>query len=127
MKERLTELICEGMADRCGSECKIPNRKYCKQCFAVADYLLANGVYIKSVSDKNIEKALTSDEILLLKVYAINNMNACKTAKALFMHRNSIFYNINRIKAKTGLDAKEFCDLVKLLNCFGGVDNEWKR
>lgn len=41
-REKLIELICEGMADRCGAECKIPNKAYCRQCFDIADYLLAN-------------------------------------------------------------------------------------
>ena len=43
-RERLIELICEGMADRCGAECKIPNKEYCRQCFDIADHLLANEV-----------------------------------------------------------------------------------
>jgi hypothetical protein len=45
-RERLIELICEGMADRCGAECKIPNKQYCEQCFDVADYLLEHGVIV---------------------------------------------------------------------------------
>ena len=43
-RKKLINLICEGMADRCGAECKIPNKQYCNQCFDIADYLLANNV-----------------------------------------------------------------------------------
>lgn len=41
-RERLIELVCEGMASVCGGTCKIPQKQYCHQCYATADHLLAN-------------------------------------------------------------------------------------
>lgn len=44
-------------------------------------------------------------------------MNCVKTAKEVVMdiHHNSVIYRLGKIKAETGLDARKFWDLVKLL------------
>ncbi len=52
-------------------------------------------------------------EIIL--ALADNNMNVSATARAMYMHRNSITYNINEITEETGLNPLVFYDLVKLL------------
>jgi carbohydrate diacid regulator len=42
-------------------------------------------------------------------------MNISKTAKKLYLHRNTITYHLNKIKETTGLDPFNFHDLVKLM------------
>ena len=35
-------------------------------------------------------------------------MNVCKTARKLYMHRNTLIYRLNAIRQKTGLDLRDF-------------------
>ena len=51
----------------------------------------------------------------LLKAYAENNMSMKKTSGAVYLHYNSIRYRFRLIQRETGLDARKFWDLVKLL------------
>ena len=55
----------------------------------------------------------TDKEILI--VFAENNMNVCETARVLIYHRNNVDYHLKRIEEKTGLNPKNFFNLVKLL------------
>lgn len=59
----------------------------------------------------------TDKEVIL--ALADNNMNISAAATSLFMHRNNVEYHIRRIKQITGLDAKNFYDLIKLVNMTG--------
>ena len=43
-----------------------------------------------------------------------NNLSITQTAKALFIHRNTLLYRLERIKKVTGLDPKKFDDAVQL-------------
>lgn len=44
----------------------------------------------------------------------INNLNVCKTANYVYMHRNTINNKLNVIKEETGLDIQNFQDAVML-------------
>jgi len=43
-----------------------------------------------------------------------NNLSITQTAKALFIHRNTLLYRLERVKKITGLDPKKFDDAVQL-------------
>jgi len=43
-----------------------------------------------------------------------NNLSITQTAKALFIHRNTLLYRLERVKKITGLDPKKFDDAVLL-------------
>ncbi len=50
-----------------------------------------------------------------------NDLNVSATAKALYMHRNTLIYRIAKIKRITGLDVTSFADAVTFLimyRCF---------
>lgn len=63
---------------------------------------------------------LTDIDVQIVLALADNNMNVCKTARSLFMHRNNVAYHIGRIKKLTGLDPTNFHDLVKLVQMAKG-------
>ena len=42
------------------------------------------------------------------------NLNISRTAKELFMHRNTLIYRLDKIRKSTGLDATSFDDAVTL-------------
>ena len=58
---------------------------------------------------------MQKEDISLLRIYAKNDMNCVKTAKEMDIHHNSVIYRLGKIKTETGLDARKFWDLVKLL------------
>ena len=44
----------------------------------------------------------------------VNNLNVCKTANYVYMHRNTINNKLAVIKEETGLDIQNFQDAVLL-------------
>lgn len=59
---------------------------------------------------------MTITQAEVIKKLAENNMNAAATARAMFMHRNSVDYNIRMIHRNTGLNPLDFYDLCELLD-----------
>ena len=51
----------------------------------------------------------------ILKALADNNLCVTQAAKELYMHRNTVIYQVQKIKAKTGMNPLNFWDMVKLL------------
>lgn len=58
---------------------------------------------------------MTKTEIEIIRALADSNMNVCKTAKKVYMHRNTVEYHLQRVKTETGLDPHNFYDLAELL------------
>ena len=58
---------------------------------------------------------LTDIKKRILRCYAKNNMNVSSTAQELHYHRNNIEYHLTHIQAKTGLNPRNFYDLIELL------------
>lgn len=44
-----------------------------------------------------------------------HNMNVTDVARAIFTHRNTVLYHLNKVKQQTGLDPRRFYDLVELV------------
>lgn len=44
-----------------------------------------------------------------------DNMNVTDVARAIFTHRNTVLYHLNKVKQQTGLDPRRFYDLVELV------------
>lgn len=62
---------------------------------------------------------MTELQIEIIKAHAKNGMNVSRTARYLRYHRNSIMYHFERIEDATGLNPRNFYDLVKLLRMAG--------
>lgn len=58
---------------------------------------------------------ISDEDKELLKQYAKYNMNKSRTARHIYAHLNTVRYQLERIKKKTGLDPMYFYDLVALL------------
>lgn len=58
---------------------------------------------------------LSEERCEIIISLADNNMNITKVARLLYMHRNTVEYQINRIKEITGKDPRNFYDLYKLV------------
>lgn len=46
---------------------------------------------------------------------ANHNINVTDVARAIFAHRNTVLYHLNKVKQQTGLDPRRFYDLVELV------------
>ena len=68
------------------------------------------------MTESEILNSLTEMDKKAVLSYAENSMRMSRAAKALFMVHSAVYYHIISIKAKTGLDPRNFYDLSKLIN-----------
>ncbi|MFJ5963925.1 helix-turn-helix domain-containing protein [Bacillus sp. NPDC093026] len=61
-----------------------------------------------SISDAFKETVLDREVSRTLKTYMQCNLNASKAAKALYVHRNSLQYRIDKFIERTGIDIRHF-------------------
>lgn len=52
------------------------------------------------------------DLISTAEQFLENDLNISETSRALFLHRNTLMYRLDKIKRITGLDLKDFSDAV---------------
>ena len=59
----------------------------------------------------------TFDEEIVSTVYKFfeNNLNVSETARQLFIHRNTLVYRVEKLKALTGLDVRVFDDALTFM------------
>lgn len=58
---------------------------------------------------------MTEFDIETILALADNDMNIVRASKKMFVHQNTIVYRIAKIRKETGLNARTFYDLVKLV------------
>ena len=63
---------------------------------------------------KKPKEALTPLRCEILIAFIDSGMNAAAAGKSLYLTREAINYHLRKVKEKTGLDPKNFHDLVKL-------------
>lgn len=82
--------------------------EYYNKSLAEMPVVIENRTNIQAIIDRAILSAV-------LDLVGEVNMNCVKTAKEMDIHHNSVIYRLGKIKTETGLDARKFWDLVKLL------------
>jgi hypothetical protein len=58
---------------------------------------------------------MNKEDAHIVVAMANHNMNVTNVARAIFVHRNTVLYHLNKVKQQTGLDARWFYDLVELV------------
>lgn len=140
MRDRITAWDAKGAAyyPECFARCEgLPDEGAClgcdveaKICARLAEYedlcpdpaVLAKQLETlgrRTAAEKRSEgitgaEALSEMDREVLVQLAANSLDVTKTARALFVHRNTVVYHILRVKQVTGLDPKNLIDLVKL-------------
>ena len=71
-------------------------------------------------------KCLDNIDIRIIEAFADCDLNICKTARNLNLHRDFVRSRIFRIKRITKLDPRRFYDLIQLLYLFDGNGEEEK-
>ena len=75
----------------------------------ISDERIAGLVSLSSAV--NLRRVFADGEVMRTALSFINNnLNISAAARALFMHRNTMMYRLNKIKRLTGLDIKRFDD-----------------
>lgn len=62
-------------------------------------------------------KEVFEDDDLLVTCFCLfeNDLNISRAARELYMHRNTLIYRVNKVKALTNLNICSFKDAVKFL------------
>lgn len=60
----------------------------------------------------------------IVMAMANHNMNVTDVARAIFVHRNTVLYHLDKVKQQTGLDPRQFYDLVELVKMAQEVLND---
>ncbi|MCI6464043.1 MAG: helix-turn-helix domain-containing protein [Faecalicatena sp.] len=67
-------------------------------------------VHIQKLYSEHVLNPLNNKEVQILKTYFINNLSLKETSEALFIHKNTLQYQLDRIAGKTGLNPRIFQD-----------------
>ena len=65
---------------------------------------------------------LTDTQKEIIRAFAESGMNRTEASRQLFKHYNTVYYQLIRIKEKTGLNPWDFFDLHELLRMAGVTD-----
>lgn len=69
-------------------------------------------------------RELTEREKDIIQTFAECNMKSMATAQALYLHRNTVVYHLEKIERETGLNPLNFYDLIKLLKECEGANEK---
>ena len=58
---------------------------------------------------------MNKEDAHIVIAMANHNKNVTDVDSAIFTHRSSILYHLNKVKQQTGLDPRRFYDLVELV------------
>lgn len=91
--------------------CKIGEKDCLLDCFFSA---IPRRVYDETLGEletDEIRKILNDpNDRRTVDVFLHNNLNVNAASKALFVHRNTLIYRLEKIRLATGLDIRKFCD-----------------
>lgn len=81
----------------------------------IEDYHAEN--FLKNIFRQQDYKKYFAESNLgeIIEALVENNLNISQAAESLYIHRNTLLYQINKIKDKTGYDLKDASELFKLL------------
>ena len=71
-------------------------------------------VHIQRLYSEHMLNPLTEKELHVLNTYFINNLSLKDTSDALFIHKNTLQYQLDRIAVKTGMNPRIFQDAFSL-------------
>ena len=57
---------------------------------------------------------MNKEDAHIVIAMANHSMNVTDVARAIFAHRNTVLYHLDKVKQQTGLDPRRFYDLVEL-------------
>lgn len=70
-------------------------------------------MFIDEVFPNEAYKQLDEETRVTIDTFFANDLNGSETSRELFVHRNTLVYRLEKVKAKTGLDLRLFEDAVQ--------------
>lgn len=67
-------------------------------------------IFIDEIFNGGLPEEIDSEIITSVNAFLDNKFNTSETARFLYIHRNTLVYRIEKLKAATGLDVREFDD-----------------
>ena len=67
-------------------------------------------MFIQEIFGDDIPEELDEETLMTVNKFYDNNLNVSETARQLYVHRNTLVYRIEKLKAATGLDIRTFDD-----------------
>ncbi len=67
-------------------------------------------MFLKEVFGGHVIESFDEEELTTVYTFFDHNLNISETARALFIHRNTLIYRLEKIQKKTGLDMRVFDD-----------------
>ncbi|MBR3040291.1 MAG: helix-turn-helix domain-containing protein [Lachnospiraceae bacterium] len=67
-------------------------------------------LFIDEIYGEEMPKEVDEEILHTAEVFLENNLNVSETARQLYIHRNTLVYRIEKLKAATGLDVRIFDD-----------------
>ena len=58
---------------------------------------------------------MNKEDAHIVIAMANHNMNVTDVARAIFVHRNTVLYHLDKVKQQTRLNPRRFYDLVELV------------
>lgn len=71
-----------------------------------------------------LKTKISKMDIKVVFALADCGLNPSRTARKLFVHRNTVLHHIGEIKSYTGLNPLDFYDMVELLERFKEVEED---
>ena len=65
-------------------------------------------IFLSEVFKKNSIDSLDQETLFTINKFFENNLNVSETSRKLFVHRNTLVYQLEKIKKLTGLDLRQF-------------------
>ena len=69
-------------------------------------------MFLKEVFKRGSIDSLDHETLFTIQKFFENNLNVSETSRKLFVHRNTLFYRLEKIRKLTGLDLREFDDAI---------------
>lgn len=69
--------------------------------------------YLRALFGENVP-SLSDDMWETLRGFFAGNMNASEASRAMYLHRNTLLYRLDRIVTRYGLDPRQFADACRL-------------
>lgn len=76
---------------------------------------IGTAAFRNSITSCERRSTMNKEDAHIVIAMANHNMNVTDVARAIFAHRNTVLYHLDKVKRQTGLDPRRFYDLVELV------------
>lgn len=83
--------------------------------YSSGDCATGTAAFRNSMTSCERRSTMNKEDAHIVVAMANHNMNVTDVAHAIFAHRNTVLYHLDKVKRQTGLNPRRFYDLVELV------------